>query len=548
MSTRPRYVQDEVLKWDDTDVNAVVDHVRAGETLTGFFAYPYSYLIRGLGGGFYDAINSIGTRVYGGPDDQGGVDGGDPTAVLSAAFNAAAEVDGSVKVCSGTYAVNAFLDLDLVGHKLQVYGDDALLQLAEGKFIRVEGGDAFKWDGLILDGQDLATSVGIYLGYNGSGTDNVEISGCSFLNFLHPTTNYEGYGIYDTDGMNRWIHHNIFNSCGQSIVGVGGAEPNNIFIHHNMIKDYRATGINLESETADGFHSVFIDHNILDGLNSEERVPAGRTAINVYAADGLAGSHVNINSNIIREKTGTASGNGILVSRVNNGSICDNTITGCKYVSFPVGYAAICIRASTKIVIDGNTIDDCENGITELNIGAETSDYNTIGVNHISNINTDIGHIVGAHTSCQKIVVPFIYGTAYETFGGHGWDVDAAGEYAVAHISFPAGVHQPVRVRVHAVSIVTEADAMTAVLSYYGGGDNEAEATHTTYSGDFASATENFAAGDNIKWEWTKNEYTTDGWLLHEGDSAYIKMVGRVLSGGNCATDARFRTVEIDFT
>jgi hypothetical protein len=94
LTVYPRYVpHDEGNgKWDNHDVNAVTDHVLAGETVSGFLAYPYSYIVRSLGAGLYDAINAIGTRVYGGADDEGLIDGADLGAVVQAATNAGSTV------------------------------------------------------------------------------------------------------------------------------------------------------------------------------------------------------------------------------------------------------------------------------------------------------------------------------------------------------------------------------------------------------------------------------------------------------------------------
>lgn len=52
----PRYVPHSTGdgKWADSDINAVVTHVLAGETVSGYLAYPYSYLVRALAGGVYE--------------------------------------------------------------------------------------------------------------------------------------------------------------------------------------------------------------------------------------------------------------------------------------------------------------------------------------------------------------------------------------------------------------------------------------------------------------------------------------------------------------
>ncbi len=89
MSVYPRYVPHTTgdRKWDNNDINAVVDHVKGGAFEEGFLAYHYGFLIRDLGDSVYDAINKSGQRIYGGPSDTGSVDGGDCDAVIQAAIN-----------------------------------------------------------------------------------------------------------------------------------------------------------------------------------------------------------------------------------------------------------------------------------------------------------------------------------------------------------------------------------------------------------------------------------------------------------------------------
>lgn len=82
----PRYVQDTVSKWSKPDFDAVTNHVLAGETVTGYLAYPYSYNLR-YTGGKYQAINSVGTLAFGGASDEGGADGDDASEVIQAAID-----------------------------------------------------------------------------------------------------------------------------------------------------------------------------------------------------------------------------------------------------------------------------------------------------------------------------------------------------------------------------------------------------------------------------------------------------------------------------
>jgi hypothetical protein len=90
MTVYPRYVPTGTGtgKWNDNDINAVVVAILTGRTTTGYFANPYTYMIRAIAG-VYDAIDSTGNVVYGGIGNVGLIDGHDLKAVLQATINAA---------------------------------------------------------------------------------------------------------------------------------------------------------------------------------------------------------------------------------------------------------------------------------------------------------------------------------------------------------------------------------------------------------------------------------------------------------------------------
>lgn len=109
----PRYVPHSTGdgKWTDSDINAVVAHVLAGESVSGYLAFPYAYIIRNTAG-VYDAINNVGTQVYGGADDAGSVDGGDADAVRAAVITALVAAGGGlIKYGAGSFEFNATLDV-----------------------------------------------------------------------------------------------------------------------------------------------------------------------------------------------------------------------------------------------------------------------------------------------------------------------------------------------------------------------------------------------------------------------------------------------------
>jgi len=160
----------------------VVDHVLAGETVTGFLAYPYSYLVRALAGGVYDAIDAGGTRVYGGPDDAGGVDGADADAVIIAALAAGANVtlDEGTFPCGET-RIQVLSSKSLKGAgkeitKLTFTGGGGVdLGVNSGAMVQTQYA---QFEGVTLTGDGSEGSIGLRRTNNLYGTiRNVEIDG-----------------------------------------------------------------------------------------------------------------------------------------------------------------------------------------------------------------------------------------------------------------------------------------------------------------------------------------------------------------------------------
>jgi len=136
--------------------------------------------------------------------------------------------------------------------------------------------------------------------------------------------------------------------------------------------------------------------------------------------------------------------------------------------------------------------------------------------------------------------VPFVDGSVADD---RGWDIDLAAEYARAYFRLPTDVMQVVRMKIYAYTVVTEADKMRLEIIVNGGADNEAYNTHAYAGANVASASSNFAADDIIHW------LITDAAVLAlvGGDSVEVKVLHEVAGGADCETDARFRTVEIEY-
>jgi len=141
----------------------------------------------------------------------------------------------------------------------------------------------------------------------------------------------------------------------------------------------------------------------------------------------------------------------------------------------------------------------------------------------------------------NKLVFPFVNGTAYDD---SGWDIDVPAEYATAFIHLPVDLQTVIWIRIYARSMLTEAHGMALTITANGGASNEAYNTEAISIADKISETLNFTADDIIYWEIDSGDDADIGHLTG-GDSVEFKVVGQAAVGDNCATDARFRCVEI---
>jgi hypothetical protein len=84
---------------------------------------------------------------------------------------------------------------------------------------------------------------------------------------------------------------------------------------------------------------------------------------------------------------------------------------------------------------------------------------------------------------------------------------------------------------------------MRAEFTVYGGADNETRATHDGSVANHPSISSNFAAGDNIHWTLTEVGVLA----LLGGDKVMVKAIYEDAGGADCATDACFSVVVVDF-
>ena len=146
----------------------------------------------------------------------------------------------------------------------------------------------------------------------------------------------------------------------------------------------------------------------------------------------------------------------------------------------------------------------------------------------------------GTDTKLASITVSFCDGT--EPLDS-GFLIDLAAEYARAFAFLNIEVTQVVRIKVYARSVVAEVHEMELEMVIYGGADNQAYTTHNGSVAQLDSTSVNFGADDIIYWTITEAGVLA----LLGGDSMEIKVLHEAAEGDNCATNAYFRTVTIEY-
>jgi parallel beta-helix repeat protein len=265
--------------------------------------------------------------------------------------------------------------------------------------------------------------------------------------------------------------------------------------------------------------------------------------------------------------------NGCLLDTVDNGKIVNNIFTTNTRHGLE-------LDDSSYNLIQGNHITNNDSGDAATYDGiriahsGDSSDYNLITGNRISDndeyevaittasctgnmivnnmfYGTDRENVIfhgGTGTRYHSLTVPFTHGTTrLDTVGaGWGWEIDLDTEYAVATIQLPQRLQEIVGFKIAANSIVAETHSMQLEIAAQGGGDNEAYNAETIAVPNASSVSTNFAANDYIYW-WVTYGDDADISDLTGGEHLQFKVLHEAAGGDNCATDAVFSSVTVDY-
>ena len=141
------------------------------------------------------------------------------------------------------------------------------------------------------------------------------------------------------------------------------------------------------------------------------------------------------------------------------------------------------------------------------------------------------------------IVAQFIFGAGV----AQGWQVNLAGEWAIALGHVPDDFLTFVSLKIYGVTEILEADAMHLELEMYGAASDEIFSTETISVASKNSETTNMAADDIVYWKFVLADDADFGDLT-AGDSLQIKAIHSAVAGVDIDTQAVLRYALLEYT
>lgn len=375
----------------------------------------------------------------------------------------------------------------------------------------------------------------IYVGMDiGNEITGLTISHCSMSNganciqiYYAPEINILGNNITLSTGTGIYLGAGcraafiVLNHI-DSVDGRGvyiDATADKCVISGNYIYRTGADGMKIEAD------DVIVRDNYIDEV--------GQSAPNMFSAIVVeTASRVQISGNYITDD-GSNTRNGI---HVYNGS-AEAQIIGNYVYNLMVSGIHIWLNTD-DCQVEANYAQSC--GGYGIEIDDATCNNNTVKNNKL--VGNATGQILdnGTNTQLATVHASFVDGSDPRE---SGYLINADAEYARSFFTLPEGCQQVVRIKVWARSVVAEADAMHVLLIVNGGAANEAYNTHTTTTVNKNSTTTNFAADDIIYWTCEEAEILA----LLRGDSVELRVWHEAAVAPDCATDAYFRAITVEY-
>lgn len=354
---------------------------------------------------------------------------------------------------------------------------------------------------------------------------------------------WTGYLAYLLNSDYNTIADNVAHECGDDGIYLQTSDFNSI--SGNTIHAPQTTGIRIYTSVKNTIVGNTIENAGSTGIWVYQGSDSNAIGINTITNSDSYGIFVYYSDycSVIGNICTLSGYEGIMVEGGDHSNISDNVCTESSQ-SWDDSYSNIQLTDTDYSLVDGNTCrqgaqaNQPEYGITVADGGC---DGNIIQGNDLHDAGKTANfNDAGTDTRLNVYVVPFSNGDDPQF---SGFQIDAAAELARGWLRLPAEVVQVVRIKVYGVALDAEADKMRAEFTINGGASDEAANTHIGSVANHPSTTSNFAAIDVIYWT-----ITTAGVLdLVGGDSVVVEVVYEDAGGGDCATNAVFRTVEIEY-
>lgn len=474
-------------------------------------------------------------------------DGTDDHVEIQAAIDALPAAGGCVQLLDGTYNIEVLLTLDS-NQTLRGCGRNTILttSAADLTFLAAVGGSGTEKTGIVIEDLQIdgasAADHGIYFEY----VDYSFIQNVYLRRHRYSKGGFDESAVYLHNSDSNRIANNV---CRDNLwLGIVISSSNSNTITGNICRGNVTHGICLASSDDNT-----VSENICQGggvdssgillISGDDNTISG----NICQGNGHHGIHLDSSDNntVCGNTCQGNDKNGIYLTGSDNNTIVGNTCIGNSQET-DNAYADIYLDgASTYNNIQCNT---CRAGAETnkpnygIDISADTCVGNLVQNNDLydDGFGTAPFNDVGTGTKLAVYVVPFVDGDDPQD---SGFLIDLDTEFARTWLRLPDKVVQVVRMKVYARSAVLEADAMRAEFVIKGGADNEPFNTHDGSVANHPSTSGNFAADDVIFWT-----LVTIGVLaLLGGDSVEVKVLHEAAGGDDCATEAYFRTVEIEY-
>ena len=380
---------------------------------------------------------------------------------------------------------------------------------------------------------------------NGEGVEFENCEGCVVSDCFCFTGNANGYDYIKVRGtsFNCLVADNVCRDTVQGLsdaIQVSGSAHDNIIIGNIIYAKQYGQGIKVH-----GSSSPYAHDNLIIGNHIYPKVAPLNYGIDILQTTNrniVVGNHIYLASRGVEVRRVNASGD----------ESYDNAFIN-NYIYLPssgTNYGVDLDYNSLRTRVTGNIVIALPGGTnTGIRIQSGATGTHLEGGNDLSDVDiaTKISD-AGTGTIYPTLVLPFVDGTLFLSADGApwGWEIDADTEYAITHGHLPLKVQQVVKWKIWAVALVAEADRMRLEIVGRGGGDNEVYTTESVDIANKASTSSNFAANDVIYWTLTaSDDPDIDDFV--GGDAIMIKVKHEAAGDGDCATDAAFLCVEIEY-